>query len=269
MTDGLKGLPKPGHLGPEYGAQFQDASVVAAYRHRPPYPAAVFDLLLDLIVDEPRAVLDVGTGTGELARGLAPRVTRVDALDPSPGMIAVARTLPGGDHPNLTWIEGYAEDAPLRPPYALIVAGQSLHWMEWSVVLPRFREILTPGGVLAIVGEREQPQPWDAPVLDVIRRSSTNLRYQSYDLIEELETRGLFRTLGRRETAPLAYTRSVAGYVESFHARNGLSRDRMSPEAASAFDRDGTDLVAPYAQNDRLALAVSGRIVWGIPAPLL
>src|SRR5262249_55186769 len=65
--------PKPDHLGPEYAAQFGDPSVVAAYRHRPPYPAEVFDILVGLIADEPRAVLDVGTGTGEIARGLAPR----------------------------------------------------------------------------------------------------------------------------------------------------------------------------------------------------
>ncbi len=42
-------VPKPDHLGPDYAAQFQDRSVVAAYHHRPPYPAAVFDRLLDLL----------------------------------------------------------------------------------------------------------------------------------------------------------------------------------------------------------------------------
>jgi SAM-dependent methyltransferase len=241
--------------------------VVAAYRHRPPYPAEVFAILCELIVDEPRSVLDAGTGTGELARGLAPLVARVDAVDPSPGMIALGRSLPGGDHPNLRWIEGYAEDAPLDPPYVLIAAGQSLHWMEWSVVLPRFRDDLTPGGVPAIVGEREERRPWNDGVLAAIQRHSTNRRYRPYDLIEEIESRGLFRTVGRRETAPLAYTRTVADYVESFHARNGLSRDRLTPEAAAAFDREVTELVAPYARDGRLALAVSGRIVWGQPAP--
>jgi SAM-dependent methyltransferase len=259
--------PKPDHLGPEYGAQFGDASVVAAYRHRPPYPAEVFDILIGLMAGDSRAVFDVGTGTGEIARGLASRVARVDAVDPSPPMIATGRAMPGGDHPNLTWIEGYAEDAPIQPPYALITAGQSLHWMEWAVVMPRFRDALASGGVLAIVGQREQPRPWDADVLDAIRRYSTNLRYRPYDLIEELASRGLFRALGRRSTAPLPFVRDVAGYVESFHARNGLSRDRMSAEAAAAFDRAVTELVAPHACDGKLALAVTGEIVWGLPAP--
>jgi SAM-dependent methyltransferase len=256
---------KPDHLGPEYGAQFGDPSVVAAYRHRPPYPPAVFDVLVGLIVDEPRAVLDVGTGTGEIARGLAPRVERVDAVDPSPGMIATGQRLPGGDHPHLTWIEGYAENAPIRPPYALVTAGQSLHWLDWPVVMPHFRDALSPHGVLAIVEQREVPHPWDAAVLAVIQRYSTNLKYRPYDLIEELETRGLFRTLGRRETAPAGFGRDVAGYVESFHARNGLSRDRMTAEAAAAFDREVTALVVPYAVGGVLELAVAGVVIWGLP----
>jgi SAM-dependent methyltransferase len=259
---------KPDHLGPEYGAQFSDPSVVAAYHQRPPYPAELFDILVGLIAREPRTVLDVGTGSGEIARRLAPRVARVDAVDPSPGMIAAGRALPGGDHPNLTWIEGYAEDAPLRPPYGLITAAQSLHWMEWAVVLPRFRDALTPAGVLAIVGQRELPQPWDAEVLGVIQRYSTNLRYRPYNLISELESRGLFRSVGRRATAPHPFERDVAGYVESFHARNGLSRDRMTAAAASAFDRAVTDLVAPHARDGRIKLAVSGEVDWGIPAPV-
>lgn len=41
--------PKPRNLSPEYGAWFKDPSVVAAYPHRPPYPAEVFDLLISLI----------------------------------------------------------------------------------------------------------------------------------------------------------------------------------------------------------------------------
>ena len=40
------------------------------------------------------------------------------------------------------------ETAPLDPPYVLAVAGESLHWMEWSVVLPRLAEALEPGALL-------------------------------------------------------------------------------------------------------------------------
>src|SRR5215217_4625956 len=97
-------LPKPKHLGPEYGAQFQDQSVAVAYPRRPPYPAAIFDALAGLLPIASRAVLDVGCGTGDVARRLAPLVERVDAVDVSAAMIAQGRRQPGGDVPNLRWI---------------------------------------------------------------------------------------------------------------------------------------------------------------------
>lgn len=258
-------LPKPDHLEPAYGSQFQDPSVVAAYRHRPPYPAEVFDVLIGLVAGEPGSVLDLGTGTGAIARGLVGRVARVDAIDPSRGMIEAGRGLPGGDHPDLTWVEGHAENAPLRPPYGLVTAGASLHWMDWATVLPRVRDALVPGGVLAIVDEREQPQPWDAALKGIIGRFSTNRAYRPYDLIEELERRGLFRRQGRLRTAPVAFRRTVAEYVESLHARNGLSRDRTTAEAASAFDREVTALVTPHAVDGRLSLRVAAEVAWGFP----
>jgi SAM-dependent methyltransferase len=258
--------PKPDHLGPDYGAQFADTSVVGAYRHRPPYPAEVFDILASLIGDEPGAVLDLGTGTGEIARGLLGRAERIDAVEPAVEMIAAGRRLPGGDDPALRWIAGRAEDAPLDPPYTLVTAGQSLHWMEWAIVLPRIRDILAPSGRLALIGQREGPYPWDAAVLEVIRRCTTNTRYRPYDLIAELEARGLFRVVGRTITAPLAYERTVEEYVESFHARNGLSRDRLDPVVAAEFDREVTALVEPHAADGVLSLRVAGSVVWGAPA---
>lgn len=90
----------------------------------------MFNVLVGLIAGEPRTVLDLGCGTGFIARPLAPRVDRVDAIDVSEAMIEEGKRLPGGDHPHLQWIVGRAEDVALHPPYALITAGDSLHWME-------------------------------------------------------------------------------------------------------------------------------------------
>lgn len=257
-------LPKPNHLGPAYAAQFTDPSVVAAYHLRPPYPADLFDVLDRLIVDTPRAVLDLGTGTGEIARPLIGRVDRVDAVDPSAGMVARARQLPGGDHPRITWICAPAEAAPLRGPYALVTAGASLHWMDWEVVLPRIREVLSPSGMLAIVNTHELPVPWEAPLRQLIARFSTNQEYQPYDLIAELERRQLFQRRGHQATVPVRFTQSVADYIESFHARNGLSRDRMGSTAA-AFDRELEGLVLPYADAGMVTLHIVGEMTWGLP----
>lgn len=260
-------LPKPSHLGPQYGAQFSDASIVAAYHHRPPYPQELFSILVGLINDTPRTVLDIGCGTGPLVRNLAPLVDHVDAVDISAPMLAKGKQLPNGAHPNLRWIEGRVEDVVLAPPYSLIVAGASLHWMEWDVVLPRLRAMLTPNGVLALTGEGIAPMPWDPTLYARIPHFSTNHEYQQINLIDELTRRHLFRKLGEQHTTPVPWTQSVDDYVESFHARNGLSRDRMAPEQAAAFDAEVKALVQPWAKAGWLPFQLATRVVWGEPSP--
>jgi trans-aconitate methyltransferase len=261
-------LPKPKHLGPEYAAQFTDAAIVAAYHHRPPYPAGVFDILAALAIDEPRAVLDIGCGTGDVARPLAAKVARLDAVDRSTAMIEKGRGLPGGDRPNLAWIVGDAEDAPLRPSYALITAGESLHWMAWEIVMPRFQRALTPRGCLALVSRTEAPPPWRERLGPIIQRYSTNRDYQPYNIVDELERRALFQKLGVESTAPVAFTQSITSYIESFHSRNGLSRDRLTAAAAAAFDDEVRRLVTAFCGDGEVTLQITGRVVWGRPLDL-
>ena len=261
--------PKPNHLGPEYAAQFQDAAVVAAYPTRPPYPAEVFAILAELITTEPRHALDVGCGTGDVARRLAPLVGRLDAVDISRRMIARGQTLPSGDSPNLRWIVGGVEEAPLEPPYALITAGESLHWMDWPVALPRLRAALAPGAYLALVSRAEEPTPWSDALLQLIARYSTNRDYQPYDLTHELAARGLFATVGERQTAPAPFAQSVDAYIESIHSRNGFSRDRMSAADAAAFDAGVRELVAPHTRAGQLHLQIAASVIWGVPAPAI
>ena len=114
---------KPERFGTEYAEAFKDQRVVDLYRYRPPYPAEVFDILAALIADEPRSVLDVGAGSGDIARHLVDFVERVDAVDFSLSMIEHGKLLTNGDHPHLHWIYGKVEEVPLSPPYALITAG--------------------------------------------------------------------------------------------------------------------------------------------------
>jgi SAM-dependent methyltransferase len=258
-------LPKPAHLGPEFGAQFSDTSVAAAYHHRPPYPDAVFPLLARLIRDTPRVVLDAGCGTGDIARHLAPLVDRVDAVDISAPMIAVGRTLPGGDDPRLHWMLGSMEDADLAGPYGLITAGESLHWMEWTVVLPRFRRLLTEGGVLAIVSRQGSWVPWGDALQETITRFSTNRLFQPYDLVTELEQRHLFAPLGQESTEPVLVQQAVDSYIESIHSRNGFSRDRMTEAAASEFDQQVASLLAPHATDGIVSFQHHAKVVWGTP----
>ena len=97
-----------------------DASVVAAYEARPPYPESLVALILDIAGAVRPRLLDLGCGTAELTRRLAPHAGAIVAVDRSPRMIAAARALPGGDAANIAWIVAEMETAPLVGPFDLV-----------------------------------------------------------------------------------------------------------------------------------------------------
>jgi len=103
-------MRRPARLGAKHAAMYRDASGARSYRNRPPYPDQTIDVLAELVPAACRRVLDVGTGTGSIARPLAAHVDWVDALDFSAAMLAVGRHLAGGDGSNLRWIVGSAAE---------------------------------------------------------------------------------------------------------------------------------------------------------------
>ena len=119
-------VPKPKHLGPGYAGQFKDDCVADAYANYPPYSSEVFEVLDSMKQDEPRIVLGIGCGTGEIARPLAAFVDRVDAVDQSAAMIRIGRCRDGGDRPNIMWVYQNDEGFSCETRYSLIVAGASL-----------------------------------------------------------------------------------------------------------------------------------------------
>lgn len=258
-------LPKPAHLDESYASQFTEESVAAAYPNRPPYSKAVFPLLASLIAKDPRAVLDIGCGTGDIARPLAPLVERLDAVDISAPMIALGKRLPNGVHPALTWILGRAEDADLDPPYGLVTAGESIHWMAWDHLLPRCRRLLVDGGLVAIIGRHQLAPAWDTNLADLVARWSTNREFQAYDIVQELTMRNLFRVIGTTRTEPEVHRQSPAAYIEAFHSRNGFSRERMRPTDADAFDRELASWLSPFCRDGMIDVHTTSGVIWGEP----
>jgi SAM-dependent methyltransferase len=248
----------------ELAAVFGYPGVAGAYRHRPPYPAEVFDVLERIITDRPRRVLDIGAGEGALARPLARRVDQVDAVEPSAAMVETGRRRPGGDHPALRWIAGAAETAPLGGPYALVTAGASLHWMSWRPVLTRLAAAMTGRAYLAIVDHGYRDLPWQAELAEIIVRHSRSPGYDpAFSLTGALQAEGLLEIAGRAATVPVRFRQPVAEYVEHFHSTSSLARELMTGEEAAAFDRAVAGLVRPYAVDGLLDLPVVADLAWG------
>ncbi len=260
--------PKPAHLGPEFGSQFADRSVAESYKTRNPYPPALFETLLQLSIGVPNPILDLGCGTGDIALELASRTSKlVYGVDPSGAMLEVARSRDVRESAsNVRWFHDSAETFEFEGPFSLVVAGESLHWMEWDVVVPKIASWLSRGAHLVVVDGREfKDPPWKADLLSLLPKYSTNQQFRAYDLIEELTSRGLFHEVGRETIIGGCVSQSVDDYIESFHTRNGFSRERMAPDQAKAFDDAVRSFLGPFEKERMVSDVTTTRVVWGLP----
>jgi ubiquinone/menaquinone biosynthesis C-methylase UbiE len=114
-------------------------------------------------LDETKTVVDVGTGTGFVAAGLAPRVRQVVALDLSPAMLETARdNLRRLKVDNVDLREADIHALPLADDSVdAAVANMVLHHAQDPVVmLAEMARVTRRGGWVAITDEVEHPYEW-------------------------------------------------------------------------------------------------------------
>ena len=110
------------------------------------------DLVLRSVPPGCRRALDVGCGQGLLARQLAHRCQEVIAIDNDHDVLAQARAR-GGSEPRITFVESDVMTHELPDSsFDLIAAVAALHHLPLRPALARFRSLLRPGGVLAVIG---------------------------------------------------------------------------------------------------------------------
>ena len=120
--------------------------------HRVGFPDSLFDRLRNKGIGTPKqVVLDLGTGTGVIARGFARGGCHVTGLDISPLLIAESKKLDAQAQVKIDYILGPAESIPLPSASVDVVsAGQCWHWFDRRAVLGEVLRLLRPGGVLMI-----------------------------------------------------------------------------------------------------------------------
>jgi SAM-dependent methyltransferase len=125
-------------------------------RARPSYPRAMVDRLLAAsprTASRPR-VLDVGCGTGIVARLFQAAGAQVLGLDPDERMAAQARA--GGLEVEVARIE---EWDPAGATFNMVVAGQAWHWIDPVAGAGTAGRALRPGGRLAVFWNSFRPPP--------------------------------------------------------------------------------------------------------------
>ncbi|MEV8047511.1 class I SAM-dependent methyltransferase [Streptomyces griseoluteus] len=95
--------------------------------------------------------LDVGSGSGDLARLLAGRAASVQAVDSDPVITGQARKLTPSGLPVTCTVADAMAELPAGP-YDVITCVATVHHLPFSQALTRFRRHLAPGGTLVIVG---------------------------------------------------------------------------------------------------------------------
>ncbi|XP_051566923.1 putative methyltransferase DDB_G0268948 [Myxocyprinus asiaticus] len=129
------------------------ASLYQKYRFDPP------DELKEIILkylDKKKGLphqlaIDLGCGTGQNSRLLAPHFRQVVGIDISESQLEEARAVPG--FPNLSYRVGTAEQLPFPDGSVdLLTAASAAHWFDPKRFLKEAVRVLKPHGCLALFG---------------------------------------------------------------------------------------------------------------------
>lgn len=228
--------------------------------HRAGFPDSLWERLSGIgLLPAGTRVLDLGTGTGTVARALARRGVTVTGLDVSAEMLAQARGLAEADGVSVDWRQGTAEATGLPDAAVdLVTAGQCWHWFDAAAAFAEAARVLAPGGWLAICHFDWLPLPGNVVEATeaLIRAHNPDWPYGGGDGFH-----------GRHATAA-----AVAGYtgIETFtydldqpyshvawrgriRASAGVG-GTLPPDRVAAFDAEHAALLAERFPQDPLAV---------------
>lgn len=122
-------------------------------RWRDIYPPQLFQRLAALgIGTSGQQVLDLGTGTGALPRGMAGYGAYFTGIDIAPGQIAEARRLAQQEGASIEFLTGAAEEMDFAAGrFHAATACQCFLYFNTRRLLPRLHHALKPGGTLCVV----------------------------------------------------------------------------------------------------------------------
>lgn len=229
-------------------------------KFRAGFPQSFFEVLKDQgIIAGSECVVDLGTGTGTLARGVARLGCHVIGIDPSAEMLIQARKLAESDGVDVAWKQASAEETGLEDASVdIVAAGQCWHWFDAGKAMRETRRILRKNGLLVIAHF-----DWLA--------FSGNVVQQTEELIHQVNPKwtagggvGIhpewFRHLsegGFQEIRSLSYDENVSYTHEAWRGRIRASAGigaSLSQEAVEAFDRRHAEMLARDFPDDPLVI---------------
>lgn len=218
-------------------------------RWRPGFPDWVFDRLAKIGVTGPGLrILDLGTGTGQFARGLARHGAAITGVDPSPQLLQTARRLDAEAHLRLHYITGHAEDTGLPgPSFNVVTAAQCWQWFNSPKAMAEGRRLLFPNGRLVICHFDSLPKPGSvvAATEQLIRtynqkweKAGDDGRYPQWNIDAEAAGFIDFDSFEEEEVVQMSHE-TWRGRIRSSEAVGGS----LTSAQLAAFDRDLVSLL--------------------------
>ena len=253
------------------GQSFEDTEVANFYVHRPEYPRGILEKLVELSPGH-ASVLDLGCGTGKIARSLAGSFVSVTGIDASEAMLKVAARLQQKDTNNITWIHGLAESAQfVGTPFDLIVAAASIHWMDHSVLFPRLSSAVSAEHVFAVVdGDGAFEPPWQEAWDDFLGYWIYELKGEAYEpavadsafATDMMRYKRWIETRGEIEVEAGPVSQTIEEFIAVQHSRDTFAPSKLGMRMKD-FDADLAAILTPHADEGFLRYVVRTRLEWG------
>jgi SAM-dependent methyltransferase len=229
-------------------------------KHRAGFPSELFDRLAAMGILKPRTrTLDLGTGTGTIARSLAQRGCELIGLDRSVPLMEEARRIDREAGVTVRYVDAAAEDTGFpEASFDLVIAGQCWFWFDRPRAASEARRIIQPGGHLVIAHFDWIPLPGNIADLTekLIEKHNPNWKLGGSvgihpRCLADMALAG-FRRL-ETFSFDLGVPYSHDGWRGRTRASAGVAAS-LSPEGVAAFDRELQALLAENFPQGPLAV---------------
>ena len=212
----------------------------AAYRDI--YPVSFFETILRSGIGRAgQRILDLGTGTGVVPRGMAGFGASWTGLDASRDQIEAARQRTT-DMPNIDWSIGTAEETGLpNRAFDAVTAVQCWHYFDINRAIPEICRLLIPGGRLMIGHMNWLPLEDEIAAKTEALVLARNPAWSGAGWRFDRSRKPNWAAVGFQLQDTIAYKEAIPFSAESWRGRIRACRGvgpSLNAEETVAFDRD-------------------------------